>query len=641
MRWKNVLFYILCLYAFYNAFVALDGGFSSMADAQPTITIDEMYVDNERLDVGGLAYFRIHFVYTSNGYPLQFGTVFFENQPPWAPLGQSVYFGLCVVPVTSLDVCNYSLTVDRIYKGVVELDFQQVVPDPWCVFDKVLVDLKTSKPRIGVNTEASIRWTATHAFDGTPFQGQIILNETLTSPTVGKRAYQVTEIIDEQYGLTEFESDTLEIISDKVSVSLNASQERIDVGSEAEIEWTATYEYDQTPFHGWIEFNDALVQDEVGRYWYTVESVGDAWYDVESFSSNAVDVIFDEVEVEITTDDSRINVGEEANITLHAIYGFNSKRFEGDITMNRDDFSSNTVGSKTYFVEEIHDPNYGLTAFSSDELEVIWDHIKLELEAVDDRIDIGEEAAIQWTGTYESDGSSFDGTIEFSTDVLTLDSVGDIVYEVSRVIDPIYGISSFSSNTVKVVWDSVDVSFEFPHGRTEVGTEPELAIEALHEYDGKVFSGTVHLNDTLVKNDLGRHWFTVSSIEDRRYGITGFVSNQASCIWDGITIEKRISSNIPGSVQVGFNLFYEYDDRPVENAIVYVNGKLCRETGTGTYIQGLTNLLPILPIKVQIEHPGFSEEYSFGIQFCLGNIGLYTVVAAIVGFYARGMLKKA
>ena len=638
MKWKNLVFFILCFYSFYNAFFVLCGDFSSIVAAQPTLTIDETQVDSERVDVRGQAIFAIRIVRTSDGHPLYRLRVTFKNRPGnW----YTEFDGWCLVPVISWDVCNFSLAVDRIYSGSAELSFQQVVPNPWCVFDQVLVDLKTSKPRIGVNTEAPIRYTATYAFDGTPFQGEIILDGNLTFPTVGNRTYQVAEVVDEQYNLTVFESDTLEIISDRVLVTLYASNERIDVGSEAEIGWTATYEYDQTPFHGWFEFNDTLVQDEAGKYCYTVEFVGDAWYDVECFSSNAVDVIFDEVTVKIRADDSRINVGEEADITLHARYGYNNEPFEGDITLNSDDFSSNVVGSMIYFVEKVEDPIYGLTSFSSDELKVIWDRIELEIEAEDERISLGEDAVIRWTGTYGWDGSEFYGEVEFSPDLLALDSVGDIEYEVAGVIDPIYGITAFTSNSVEVVWDRVEVSIEFPHGKAEVGTEPDVIFDSFYEYDGRTFSGTVHLNDTLVKDDLDRYGFTASSIEDPRFGITDFVSNEASCVWDRIEVERSISSIIPGTVQVSLNLAYASDGKPVENANIVVNGKPCIETEAGTYVKRLTNLLPILPINVRIESLGIEEEYAFGIQFCLGNLGLYTVViAAIVAFYARGMLSK-
>jgi len=352
-------------------------------------------------------------------------------------------------------------------------------------------------------------------------------------------------------------------------------------------------------------------------------------------------VIFDEVTVKIRADDSRLNVGEEVDITLHARYGYNNEPFKGDITLNRDDFSSNVVASKFYFVEDIEDPIYGLTSFSSDELEVIWDRIELEIEAEDERISLGEDAVIRWTGTYGWDGSVFYGEVEFSPDVLALDSVGDIEYEVAGVIDPIYGITAFKSNTVEVVWDRVEVSIEFPHGRTEVGTEPDVVFESFYEYDGRAFSGTVHLNDTLVKDDLGRHGFTASSVEDPRFGITDFVSNEASCVWDRIEVERSISSIIPGTVQVSLKLASASAGRPVENANVVVNGKSCVETEAGTYVKGLTNLLPIIPINVQVEGLGIEEEYAFGIQFSLGNIGLYgALIAAIVVFYARGVLKK-
>jgi len=638
MKWKKVMYLVLCFYVFYNAFIVLNDNISSMVDAQATLTIDATQVDTQRVDVRDQAIFAIRIVRTSDGYPLQFGRVTFQNRPG---VWYTDFYGWCIVPVISWDVGNFSLVVDRIYSGASQLSFEWAVPKSWCVFDQVLVDLKTSKPRIGVDTEAPIRWTATYDFDGAPFQGQIILDENLTSSTVENRTYQVTKVIDELHNLTVFESDSLEIIFDRVLVTLSASNERINVGSEAEIEWTATYEYDQTPFHGWVEFNDNLIQDEAGKYLYAVGSVGDAKYDVESFESNAVDVIFDEVTVKIRADDKRLSVGEEVNITLHARYGYNNEPFEGDITLNRDDFSSNFVDSKIYFVEEIEDPIYGLTSFSSDELEVIWDRIELEVEAEDERISLGEDAVIRWTGTYGWDGSEFYGEVEFSPDVFSLDSVGDIIYEVSRVIDPIYDITSFYSKAVKVVWDRVDISVEFPYERTGIGTKPDVVFDAFYEYDERTYSGTVHLNDTLIKDGLGRHWFTVSSIEDPRFGIESFVSNEASCVWDRMEIEKRISSIIPGTVRTTINLYYEYGGAPVENADVYVNGMLCREADAGKYVGGVLNLLPILPVNVRVERPGFLENYSFGIQFCLGTSGIYVaMVAAIVVLYTKGMLKK-
>ncbi len=74
---------------------------------------------------------------------------------------------------------------------------------------------------------------------------------------------------------------------------------------------------------------------------------------------------------------------------------------------------------------------------------------------------------------------------------------------------------------------------------------------------------------------------------------------------------------------------------------VVVNGKSCVETEAGTYVKGLTNLLPILPINVGVEGLGIEEEYAFGIQFSLGNVGLYVaLIAAIVVLYTKGILKK-
>ena len=133
----------------------------------------------------------------------------------------------------------------------------------------------------------------------------------------------VQEIHDIQYGLTEFEANSVEITYDYVNVTFWVNENRIETGSEVEFEWTAYHVLDGAIFQGWIEFNNPLIQDEPGVYTYTVESIFDTKYDVSSFIANSSEVIFDEVIVELEVGKERIDVGDKADISWNAYYWYN------------------------------------------------------------------------------------------------------------------------------------------------------------------------------------------------------------------------------------------------------------------------------------------------------------------------------
>jgi hypothetical protein len=360
--------------------------------ADPPLTVDMIYAAKERLDVRfGTTYLGYHVSYTDTGTPAPGLKVYFnEVSGQWYTNAQ----GWCIVQVSSWDVGRMNLTIDRIVSGSTQTAFQQLVPDSSTVFDKVIIELMTPEDRIGVDTAAPLRIDAHYASDDTPFQGELIFNyPNFTASELGLRTYIVEAVNDTQYGLTQFEANNVDIISDRVNVTFSVEVDRIGTGSEVEYEWTGFHELDGAVFQGWIEFNDSLVQEEPGVYTYAVESVFDIKYDVSTFVSNAEQVVFDEVVVTLEARKERIDVGEEADISWSAHYWYNSEPFYGEVTLNRDSITSHKVGAKDYFVQGVEDPRYGLTSFDTNVVEVKWDTIYVELQAADYRIDLGQDTS--------------------------------------------------------------------------------------------------------------------------------------------------------------------------------------------------------------------------------------------------------
>ncbi|MBC8225001.1 hypothetical protein H8E65_10455 [Candidatus Bathyarchaeota archaeon] len=614
------------------------------ARADPPLTVDMIYAAKERTDVRfGTTYLGYHVSNTDTRTPAPGLKVYFNEVPgQWYTNAQ----GWCIVQVSSWDIGRMNLTIDSIVSGSTQTAFQQLVPDSSTVFDKVIIELITPEDRIGVDTVAPLRIDAYYASDEAPFQGELIFNyPNFTSTELGPRTYFVEDINDHQYGITQFETDTVEIISDRVNVTFWVEEDRIGTGSEAEFEWTAFHELDGAVFQGWIEFNYSLEQEEPGVYTYAIESIFDTKYDVSTFVSNTEQVVFDEVVVTLEARKERIDVGEEADISWSAHYWYNSEPFYGEITLNRDSVTSHKVGAKDYFVQGVEDPYYGLTSFDTNVVEVKWDTIYVELQAVDYRIDLGQEAEVTWKGTYQSDG--FDVTefldVDLTPAILTKNSVGELLLEVAHVTDNLNGIRSFSSNYANVVWDRLEVELVYPGGRTEVGSRAPLDVIATYEYDGAPFTGEVNLDGILISDEVGSRTLTVSSIVDDEHGIMGFTSNKVSILWDEILVDETVNTIVPGKTTVSLDVYYASDGHPVTGAEVYVGGKRTREVEPGIYTMVLTSILPFSPVDVDVRGPGIDQAYNFGNQLNVGNIGLYAafLATAVAATVYRSSLKLA
>jgi len=168
---------------------------------------------------------------------------------------------------------------------------------------------------------------------------------------------------------------------DSVEIILSLSDNRIDVGTEPVIEYSAHYAYDSKPFNGEVILNQPSSVNEVGNFTYSVKSIVDPLYGVTAFTSNNVTCIWDRVKiVEGGVSRETVKLGEPVTIWFNAEYEYDSELFNGSkgvlyvngepmewsLTNSRweKEYSWEEPGTITVKVTGIRDDKYGLTVYN-------------------------------------------------------------------------------------------------------------------------------------------------------------------------------------------------------------------------------------------------------------------------------------
>jgi hypothetical protein len=292
--------------------------------------------------------------------------------------------------------------------------------------DRVNMSIWVNENRIGTGREADIEWTAFHELDGAVFQGWIEFNDSLVQEEPGVYAYTVESIFDIKSGVSSFVSNTKEIVFDEVVVTLEARKERIDVGEEADISWSAHYWYNSEPFYGDVTLNrDSLTSHKVGVKDYFVQSIEDPYYGLTSFNTNVVEVKWDAINVELQAADYRMDLGEEAEVTWKGTYqsdGLDVTEFL-DINLTPAIISKNSVGELLLEVAHVTDNLNGIRSFSSNYANVVWDRVEVVLVYPGGRTEVGMRAPVAVVATYKYDGAPFTGEVILDGSLIS-DEVG-------------------------------------------------------------------------------------------------------------------------------------------------------------------------------------------------------------------------
>ncbi|MCD6466151.1 hypothetical protein J7L27_07300 [Candidatus Bathyarchaeota archaeon] len=381
-------------------------------------------------------------------------------------------------------------------------------------------------------------------FEATPLSGGWF-EVKVSSNSVGRYLYQPTSAevtLNTDVGsgrLTKIkfgESKPVEVVYDRVVVSLSAMKERVDVGSEAPIDIKAWYEYDETPFQGEIQLNEPLKYDKVGLVTYRVSQINDRLYGLKTFEANDAQVIFDKVIITLRSDLKRIDVGSEAPINIDARYAFDSTPFVGKVYLSADK-KQDRVGLYRYFATRIEDELYGLNVFETNEVQVIFDTVIIELEAINERVEVGKRANISYRAYYSYDNSPFEGEIFLNND-LAFHDVGPVTYSVSRIIDSKYGLKSFSSNSVKVIFDKIRTLLEID---TITPFTVKVTLRAYYESDDSpVASGVLMIGDYKLYSEKDRPGtYLISYLE--MFPVTRLTGRFVVKGFDEIKIDKTVA----------------------------------------------------------------------------------------------------
>ena len=488
-------------------------------------------------------------------------------------------------------------TIGKYYWRVKTWDSQDA-EGPWSsgrgiIVDRVDITLSVADDRINVGDTASISATGTYAYDGTTWSGTYTLNDTTTKSTVGKYAYTVSSITDNNYGLTAFTSNTVEVIFDKITITLSVTDNRIDVGSTADWSYTATYQYDGADATSYVSvtLNDTATKNTVGKYGYTTSSISDSQYGITVFDSNSFSVIFDRVNINsFTVADDRINVGSTAQFSVSGVYEYDNAAWSGTYTLN-DTATKNAVGKYGYRIASITDNNYGLTAFTqtAPDVSVIFDKLSITLSTPDDRIDVGSTATINADIVRLYDNSISGATIALN-DTMTKSTVGKYGYTVSSVSGDEYGITAFESNSISIIFDRVDVTLTVSDSRIDVGSTMSWSFTATYAYDGANATPhlTVNLNDTQTKNVVGKYGYKVQSITESQYGLSSFTTNEVYCIFDALKVDSYSVNYSTGILYV--HMKYAYDNVSVESGTIEFAGVQASTNSSGWAAFNLTSM---------------------------------------------------
>lgn len=393
--------------------------------------------------------------------------------------------------------------------------------------------------------------------------------------TVGKRQWTVTGIsyrnVTSYY---QFARDPC-ITWDRVQITLNLGNNRINFGSNAIISWNGHYEYDNTNFNGSISLNDTTIKDDVGKYAYTVKNILDPVYNLTAFKSNSVNAIFDKVSITLSAADSRIDAGSEATILWNGIHKYDGTLFNGTVTFNGT-LTKSEVGRYGYTVSGINGDTYGITAFESNSVSIIFDRMRITEGGVSSsHCQVGLTQTVWLRAEYEYDSVRFDGT----KGILFL-------------------------NGEPMDWSDENSRWEY------------LATSSM----------------------IDLQTFKVTSVSDKAHLLTAVndLVGEKSILWDEIEIKEiTVHTTIFGVTKVKVIAIYTSTKAPVTGATVTVNGIKCTETETGVYMCETQDWSLTRKLNVQVDLLDFTETTATELTIHTMNLTTYlatlsTMVASII-----------
>ncbi|MHA2302306.1 MAG: hypothetical protein ACXACD_15270, partial [Candidatus Thorarchaeota archaeon] len=417
------------------------------------------------------------------------GTVFLNGTPMAWDSGDLVWIQLH----TYSSVVRYAFGVTSITDTQFGITAIQYTTEPSIIWDALSVTITVADNRINIGDTASITPTATYLYDGSSYDGTLILNDTVFAyASAQQHWYNVSSAAgDDTFGITAIEVNDVEYcIWDSLTIQMtDPLDQRIDIDSNASgIVVSATYDFDNALYDGTFALNNSFfIYSSMQRQGYTVNfAVGDDSFGITAIRQNAETYcIWDSLTISITDPpDQRVSIGDNATgIVVSAIYDYDGANYDGTLVLNDTQFTYATVGRRGYEVLTASgDDVFGITAISApDSTFCIWDRLRIEISVDGGSLFNGQQANFTIAVTYDYDSmtcTTYEVVISRnltawyafidSNKSLFRDSASDAIYYYnasSVTSETNFGIIAFITTTQKVTWS--EAPNEVPENKTD------------------------------------------------------------------------------------------------------------------------------------------------------------------------------
>ncbi|MHA2433732.1 MAG: hypothetical protein ACXADO_10935, partial [Candidatus Thorarchaeota archaeon] len=377
---------------------------------------------------------------------------------------------------------------------------------------------------------------------------------------------------------------------------------------------------------------------------YHVASASESTYGLTAWTQTGGDtsIIWDRIEFyDSTVVDSRIDVTTEGSTRWRARFDYDNQEISSGLTAELNGSKSltwNSIASHWehnetmssvelvgYHVISASESSYGLSVWTqtASATTIVWDRIEFyQSGVVDGRIDVGSEGSTWWKARYDYDGqeitegltallngskpltwNSISSLWDYNETRSTVELVG---YEIMSASESTYDLSTFvqTANDEAIIWDRIrTLTTSATDGRIDYGTTTTVNVTAELEYDGMLLDSgdMLYMNNTAMTWDTDHFYLIVgplmtvdkvtfyvnsSNANEDLYGITVVYVNGKSdiVIWDRVLVKSYSTDD--ERIDVGaacaghVNLSYEFDNAPVTDGFVAVNGVSATYSGS-------------------------------------------------------------
>jgi hypothetical protein len=218
-----------------------------------TIIIDASWASVQwpsRVDVGTTEYVAFHAEWAINCSDATGGAIRITGNNTYQPVNAT---GWATVPVNSSTPAKTTFGVEGVKFGFVT-SFAQRAQSPTVAWDRVKIVLKMGNDNYtNVDSAANISWNGSsfYELDKTSFQGSVLFNDSLIRDHVDVAWITTSSIIDYKYGLTAFESSSVDVIWDEIKIIAGGVSHSQTAVNQTEYVWfIAVYELENTLFKG-------------------------------------------------------------------------------------------------------------------------------------------------------------------------------------------------------------------------------------------------------------------------------------------------------------------------------------------------------------------------------------------------------